>query len=242
VRRCWAALFDAAGTLIELREPVGETYARIAREHGVDLAPERVEASFRIAFARAPAMAFPGAPAATISRLEKDWWRGVVSNTFRSADPRAAFCDFENFFDRLFDAMGQPDAWREVPGARSLLVALRSLGWVTAIVSNFDRRLPGILEGLGLAELLDAIVLCSDVGAAKPEPAIFRHALQRLGVPAASAIFVGDDEESDIAGARAAGIRAIHLKSPATLDDLLNRLTALALSTDAQRRGSKHGG
>ncbi len=241
MRRCCAALFDAAGTLIELREPVGETYARIAREHGVDLAPERVEASFRIAFARAPAMAFPGAPAAAVPKLEKDWWRRVVSNTFRSADPSAAFCDFENFFDRLFDAMGQSDAWREVPGARSLLVALRSLGWATAIVSNFDRRLPGILERLGLAELLDAIVLCSDVGAAKPEAAIFRHALQRLGVPAASAIFVGDDEESDIAGARAAGIRAIHLKSPATLDELLNRLTALALPTDAQRRGPKHG-
>ena len=42
-------LFDAAGTLIELREPVGETYARVARAHGVALSPDQLEATFRMA-------------------------------------------------------------------------------------------------------------------------------------------------------------------------------------------------
>ena len=49
-------LFDAAGTLIELREPVGETYARVARKHGLALPPDRLEAAFRVAFTTAPAM------------------------------------------------------------------------------------------------------------------------------------------------------------------------------------------
>ncbi len=234
-------LFDAAGTLIELREPVGETYARVAREHGVALPPRRLEDAFRVAFTSAPAMVFPGASMEDVSRLEKAWWQRVVSNTFRAADPAAKFPDFDEFFETLFDVMGRPQTWREVPGARSLLLKLRSLRWATAIVSNFDRRLPNIVQGLGLADLFDAIVLCSDVGAAKPETAIFHRALERLRVPASRAVVVGDDEELDIAGARAAGLRAIDVRSLAKLDELLDQLAALPDHPRERRGGSKHG-
>ena len=234
-------LFDAAGTLIELCEPVAETYARVAREHGVTLRPNKLEIAFRVAFAAAPAMVFPGASIEEASRLEKTWWRQVVSSTFRTADPTAKFADFDEFFENLFDVMGRPQAWREVPGARSLLLRLRSLRWATAIVSNFDRRLPSILRELGLADLFDAVVLCSDVGAAKPEAAIFHRALERLRVPASRAVVVGDDEELDIEGARAAGLRAIDVRSLAKLDGLMDQLMALPDHPGERRGGSNHG-
>ncbi len=234
-------LFDAAGTLIELREPVGETYARVAREHGVTLPPNKLEVAFRGAFKAAPAMAFPGTLIEEISRLEKAWWRRVVSNTFRAADPAAKFSDFDGFFESLFDVMGRPQTWREIPGARNLLLRLRSLRWATAIVSNFDRRLPDILQGLGMADLFDAVVLCSDVGAAKPEAAIFHCALERLQVPASQTVVVGDDEELDIEGARAAGLRAIDVRSLAKLDGLLDQLVALPDHPGERRGGSNHG-
>ncbi len=248
MKRRGAVLFDAAGTLIELRKPVGETYARVAREHGVALPPDRLallpdrlEAAFRSAFKAAPAMVFPGVLIEEICRLEKAWWRQVVSDTFRAADPDAKFPDFDGFFESLFDEMGRPQTWREVPGARSLLLRLRSLRWATAIVSNFDRRLPNILQGLGLAELFDAVVLCSDVGAAKPAAAIFHRALERLQIPASRAVVVGDDEELDIEGARAAGLRAIDVRSLAKLDGLLDQLMALPDHPGERRGGSNHG-
>lgn len=239
-----AVLFDAAGTLIELREPVGETYARIAREYEVTVSPSKLESAFRATFKAAPAMAFPGVSLREIPRLEKAWWCQVVSKTFQAADPAAKFPDFDGFFENLFGVMGRPQTWRETPGARSLLLRLRSLRWTTAIVSNFDRRLPEILQGLGLAELFDAVVLCSDVGAAKPDPAIFHHALDRLQVSASHAVVVGDDEALDIAGARAARIRAIHLTSLAKLDGLVDQLLALPdFPGERERRvgGSDHG-
>jgi len=235
-------LFDAAGTLIELREPVGDTYARIAREHGTTVPPNSLEAAFRSAFTAAPAMAFPGASIEEVTRLEKEWWRRVVSNTFRAADSNVKFTNFDEFFECLFGVMGRPQSWREVPGARSLLLRLRSLRWSTAIVSNFDRRLPDILQGLGLAELFDTVVLCSDVGAAKPEAAIFQRALEQLQVPARRAVVVGDDKEQDIEGARAAGIRAIDVKSLAKLDGLLEQLAAHPDHPGERRGGSNHGG
>ena len=241
MERRGAVLFDAAGTLIELREPVGETYARVAREHGSTLPPKQLEVAFRAAFNAAPAMVFPGASIEETSQLEKAWWRRVVSNTFQAADQAAKFPDFDEFFENLFDVMGRPQTWREVPGARSLLLRLRSLRWATAIVSNFDRRLPDILQGLGLAELFDVVVLCSDVGAAKPEAAIFHRALERLEVPASRAVVVGDDEELDIEGARAAGLRAIDVRSLAKLDGLLDQLMALPDHPGERQGGSKHG-
>jgi len=221
-----AALFDAAGTLIELREPVGETYARIAREHGVTIAPNELEAAFRITFKKVPAMVFPGVSIEEIPPLEKTWWSKVVTKTFLTADSAVRFADFDAFFEQLYGEMSRPEAWREIPGARNLLLKLRSLRWATAIVSNFDRRLLGLLQGLELAELFDAVVLCSDVGVAKPDAAIFQRALERLDVPASRAVVVGDDEVLDIEGARAAGLRAIDVRSLAKLDELLDQLAA----------------
>ncbi len=222
-----AVLFDAAGTLIELREPVGETYARIAREYGVAIAPTELEAAFRITFKKVPAMVFPGVPIEEIPPLEKTWWSKVVTKTFLAADPAVRFTDFDAFFEQLFDAMSRPEAWREISGARSLLLKLRSLRWATAIVSNFDRRLLRLLRDLELTELFDAVVLCSDAGAAKPDPAIFHRALEALEVPASRAVVVGDDAVLDIEGARAAGLRAIDVRSLAKLDGLLDQLAAL---------------
>ena len=93
------------------------------------------------------------------------------------------------------------------------------------MISNFDRRLHGILDGLDLAPLLDIVVLPSDARAAKPDPAIFRFALAKLGLAPGDAFFVGDQWECDLEGARRAGLRAIDVRSLATLTELSSRLT-----------------
>jgi putative hydrolase of the HAD superfamily len=90
-----------------------------------------------------------------------------------------------------------------------LLTALRRRGLRTGVISNFDYRLPPLLDALGLTLLLDAVVLPADAGAAKPEAAIFQLALDRLGVAATDAVYVGDDADDDVAGATRAGLRAI---------------------------------
>jgi putative hydrolase of the HAD superfamily len=75
------------------------------------------------------------------------------------------------------------------------------------VVSNFDRRLYGILAGLGLAQWFDAVVVSSEVGSAKPDPEIFRVASSRLFLAPSQLAHVGDREE-DVVGAERAGLRA----------------------------------
>jgi putative hydrolase of the HAD superfamily len=105
-----------------------------------------------------------------------------------------------------------------------VLRELGELGVARVVVSNWDVSLRGVLDDTGLAPRLDGVVISAEVGAAKPARAIFEHALAVAGVPAAEALHVGDTAEADLAGARAAGLRALHLdrsgSDPAALASL----------------------
>ncbi len=74
-----------------------------------------------------------------------------------------------------------------------------------AVVSNWDCSLEGVLTGLGVADRFDVVSASAVVGAAKPDPAIFAHALGALGVAPANALHCGDLPEKDCVGARAPG-------------------------------------
>lgn len=103
---------------------------------------------------------------------------------------------------------------RAYPDAHSTLEGLRARGLRTAIVSNSPWGSPPAawrreLERLGFATLVDAVVLCGDVGWRKPSPRIFEHTCARLGVLSADCVFVGDDLEWDVAGSTAAGMKPV---------------------------------
>lgn len=94
------------------------------------------------------------------------------------------------------------------------LELLRSRGYRTAVVSNLPWGSPSApwrkeLKRLGIANRVDAVVLCADVGWRKPARRIFDHACKRLGVSSEQCVFVGDDLEWDVAGSAAAGMRPV---------------------------------
>jgi len=229
VARVRAVLFDAAGTLIEPAEPVGESYARAFARQGARIPAWRLDDAFARVMGRAPAPAFPGEPPERVATLERRWWWERVRETLRAADSEARLADPDAAFEELFAGFARSEAWRLRRGAREALVRLRAGGRATAVVSNFDRRLPGILQGLGLGGLLDTVVLPGDAGCAKPAPEIFHFALARLGGMAAEeALYVGDDAERDIAGARHAGLRTVDATRIATLEAVPDHVDALA--------------
>jgi putative hydrolase of the HAD superfamily len=232
-------LFDATGTLVELREPVGETYARIAARHGVCLPAWRLEDAFARVLRSAPARVFPGASLAEAARRERDAWRDLVRATFRAADQNARFPaqgsrdSFDACFDALWEHYAEPGAWCAREGAGAALDELARRGLVLGVVSNFDQRLPLVLAGLGLAGRLRAIVLPAHAGAAKPDPRIFAHALAALGLAAHDAVYVGDDAAHDLEGARAAGLRGLDVRDLASLRALPDRIAGGALPSGA---------
>jgi HAD superfamily hydrolase (TIGR01509 family) len=81
-----------------------------------------------------------------------------------------------------------------------------------ALVSNFTPNLERIAREVGLRELLDVIVCSAVEGVRKPDAAIFALALERLGVVPSSATMIGDSLASDIAPAKALGLRTIWIR------------------------------
>ena len=215
-----AVLLDAAGTLIHPRESIGTSYARIAREHGVDVPAWRVDDAFRRVLRGAPPMI------ADDDAGERAWWRAVVRATFRAADQMQRFPDFEACFAALFAHFADASAWRAAPDAHAALRALRASGRRVAVASNFDHRLHAILAGLELREL-DLVWLPREARVAKPDPRFFTGACERLGVAPSAAVAVGDDPEQDLAAARSAGLRAIDGASLASRGARPERIDAL---------------
>jgi putative hydrolase of the HAD superfamily len=94
--------------------------------------------------------------------------------------------------------------------ALPFLRELRSLGVKVAIVSNCDENTRPLLAASGVAALADALILSCEVGAEKPQAAIYQQALDRLGVPAGGALFI-DDNAAFCAGAEELGVSALRI-------------------------------
>jgi putative hydrolase of the HAD superfamily len=142
---------------------------------------------------------------------------GVIEEIEYPAEVRRLFADFgvdisDDELLRFLDA--EHDAWAPARTLAStthaLLESLRGRGLRLALVSNaFDPPdlLHRDLAQLGVAERLDVAIFSSEIGRRKPDPVIFRAALERLGVEPEAALFVGDTLATDIAGAAALGMR-----------------------------------
>jgi HAD superfamily hydrolase (TIGR01509 family) len=102
------------------------------------------------------------------------------------------------------------------PEAPEVLQALRRQGFVTGLVSNRDGTLEPAAKAYGLAGLFDFTLSAEEAGSWKPEPGIFRRALELAGVPAGAAAYVGDNYYADVLGAQGAGLQPV-LYDPAGL-------------------------
>jgi len=222
--------FDATGTLIELSESVGDVYRRVALAHGVDLPAWRLEDAFQRILRRAPARGIEGDTVAARRQSEIDWWYERVRETFQATDSTLRFADFPAFAGALFDAYRGADAWRLRAGASKMLAALRDREWPMAVVSNFDHRLPKILEALDISSFFKLIAIPSDSGSVKPERAVFEHVGQAFGTPIEHLLYVGDDTKEVLDAIAALGLRVFDIREIAGLEDFPDlAVTAAAL-------------
>ena len=204
-----AVLFDVTDTLIELAEDVGLTYSRVAARHGVKVAPPRIAKAFGQMFSVAEERIFPGLALDEVPAAERAWWWECVRVTFEIAAPSQGFRDFEAFFTELFAVYAGAGGWRLRKPALPALETARRLDLRIGIVSNFDYRLPGVLQDLEIQGFMETTVLPANCGFAKPSAQIFEVAVAALGLAAENCLYVGHDPVLDLAGAEAAGLRTL---------------------------------
>ena len=191
-----AVTLDAAGTLLEPWPSVGDVYARVAEECGIGpVLPGELNRRFGKAWKTKQGFDY--------SRIA---WRKLVEQTFAGLALKPAF------FDHLYYEFAQPRCWRVYDDVGPALEKFRARGLKLAVVSNWDERLRPLLTQIGLAPYFGAILISSEVGAHKPDRAIFERASEALRTTPREILHVGDSPDEDLRGAQAAGFRAVLLE------------------------------
>lgn len=200
-----AVFFDFMGTLARFVPEQEELLAAAARSLGLDVSPQQARRGFA---------------------LGGDWWsRELANRPFESRTSAERDALYREFDRRVLEAAGLElaaeaayEVFRELmrrgrgselklyDDALPVLDRLLYRGAITGLVSNMGPRLPAILENLGLDGRLQVVTYSGEAGASKPDPRIFRVAMERAGVAAAEAWFIGDQYENDVVGARGAGL------------------------------------
>ncbi|HSM13961.1 MAG TPA: HAD-IA family hydrolase [Thermoanaerobaculia bacterium] len=225
-----AVTLDATHTLIEPLDLVG-AYAGVLARHGIEPGVEALGRAIVDAWAEISAASDPARDRfAHEPGGARAFWRRYLERVcaLAGAERPSRFAAAE-----LFDAFAHPELWRVYPDVLPALERLKGSGLRLAVVSNWDERLPALLERLDLARWFDAVVVSAAVGVEKPHPRIFAVALERLGLAADAVVHVGDRQLDDVEGAKGAGLAALRLDRRgdgdlASLDQLIERLAAIA--------------
>jgi putative hydrolase of the HAD superfamily len=187
-----AVFLDALGTLVELEPPWVSLRERIPAE----ISDDRLVAAVRVEMDYYREHAHEGRDPDSLADLRERCAR-LISREL----------EFEVTVDELVESVRMS----AYPDAVPALTALRGRGLRLVAVSNWDCSLGTVLERCGLAELLDGAISSAEAGAPKPDPAVFRSALELVECEPAEALHVGDTRDEDVVGARATGIRALLL-------------------------------
>lgn len=201
-----AVFFDVGGTLLAPYPSVGDVYANHARDFGFTGTADALNREFHQEWQAMGGMESLGKAQGV--EVERAFWKELVRRVF---DAHGGLAEFDRYFERVYDAFRKKESWKifEDVTESALLERLQERGAILGVVSNWDSRLPEILENMGLARYFKFILASTVVGSAKPDRGIFERALQAAGVAAGEACHIGDEPATDITGARNVGIHSI---------------------------------
>ncbi|NEP15646.1 MAG: HAD family hydrolase [Leptolyngbya sp. SIO4C1] len=203
---------DAVGTLFGIKGSVGSVYADQAAQFSVSADSDQLDRAFYKSFKAASPMAFPKATPTEVPHLEYLWWKKIAAQTFERAGVMAQFADFERFFSQVYHQFSTAAPWVLYPDTLTSLTRWQRLGIELGVISNFDSRLYSVLEALGLSSYFQSVTISAEVGAAKPDRAMFATALQKHSASAGQAWHVGDSYREDFQAAQTAGLFGIWLR------------------------------
>ncbi|NJL82219.1 MAG: HAD-IA family hydrolase [Chloroflexaceae bacterium] len=210
---------DVVGTLIEVYPSVGAVYGELARQAGVIISHEALNAAFFASFKAAPPPWVKTTDPDRLPQQEFRWWQAIAESTFARLDLSDNFGDFGQFFAGLYAYFATEKPWYVYPDVAPTLQFWREQDIELGIISNFDTRLYAVLERLHLREFFQSITLSFEVGAAKPDSHIFRAALQKHDCLPSQAWHIGDSLKADYQGAKHCGLQAFLIqRSPIGVD------------------------
>jgi putative hydrolase of the HAD superfamily len=200
-----AVLFDAGETLVHAHPSFPELLSSVLRSEGLDASPERILEALPVVadvFTRATR---EGNLWSTSPERSRAFWDGLYLTLL--GELGLPFTDA--LAQRIYSTFTDVANYRLFPDALPVLEKLRDAGLSLGLISNFEEWLERLLEALEVTGYFEVAAISGVEGIEKPDPAIFRLAMDRLGVEARESVYVGDSVEYDVEPARALGMHAV---------------------------------
>jgi putative hydrolase of the HAD superfamily len=203
-----AVSLDVTGTLIHSPR-LAELYSEVLERHGVSIPAERLreliplvwqELSCRVEGGRDRFGLHPDG--------ERGWWSDYLGRVceYEAVAHPGPFAAAE-----LYERFARADAWAIYDDVEATLAELGRRGFRLMLTSNWDRRLPRLLERLGLLARFEELIYSAEVGFEKPHRAVFEALLAALDLAPSEVVHVGDRRLDDVEGPAALGIPGMHL-------------------------------
>jgi len=189
-----AVFFDAGETLVHPHPSFPELFATILRREGYEVDVETVRDRIHVVSDRFRAAAQDNELWTTSPERSRRFWHDVYTIFLRDL----GLSDANGLVDtvyREFTDMANYALFDDVP---DMLTRLRAADLTLGVVSNFEEWLERLLERLGVRSYFSVRVISGIEGLEKPDPRIFELALERAGVSAGDAAYVGDNPEFDV--------------------------------------------
>ena len=191
--------FDVGGTLLNFSIEPSQLFAKILAKRGVSAQPAALYRTMREVEAAYPL------PLGISASSEADYWRAYDGRILERLGLRADDAVLDEVA-RRFKAELTLDPF---PETMAVLRSVKKAKFPMGVISNASHGILGDLKRTGISEFFDHVVYSQAVGAAKPDPRIFKEALRQFGVKGPDAWHVGDNPEADVTGARAVGIQPL---------------------------------
>jgi putative hydrolase of the HAD superfamily len=199
-----AVFFDAGETLVHAEPSFPELFQRVLRDEGLEASLQDVRGQLHVIAERFTRAAEAGEMWSTADR-SRAWW----SEVYREYLAALGLPHTAALAARLYATFTDHASYRAFPDVVPTLERLDEEGLTLAVISNFEGWLEGLLETLDLLRFFDVRVISGVEGVEKPDPRIFRIALDRTGIAPEDAVYVGDSVEFDVTPARALGMTGV---------------------------------
>ena len=202
-----ALLFDAGGTLFDLRPSKEEVFYKLLTKRGFAVDYDRV-----LALSVKADRMFDTETANLDGVNDDAFWikyDNYVLDSLGFTGDRDAFSrDLSTEFQKIIPNVS---SWVEYPDAKPLLDDLVDREFRLGIISNATDLVRKVLDNLRFTKYFETIVVSAEVGVRKPDPRIFQIGVDSLKVMPNRAIYIGDRFAIDVQGASKAGLNAILL-------------------------------
>jgi putative hydrolase of the HAD superfamily len=206
-KRYETIFFDVGYTLVEIYPSVPEIMLRALKEIGIATSDEQLQAAWDAGtrkYAQDNATATFEPTEANDRARELRYRRQLLVELGIQSETRA-----RQLFERENAIYDEPGTVRLYAETREALDRLRTAGYRLGIISNWGWNLRARCRQVGIADYFELILASAYAGCYKPNPAIFKLALDSMKVSPGRALHVGDDYRADVLGATGAGLDAV---------------------------------